>query len=898
MIIIVFYLTSRQLIMRVCHVSFRRRVMWPDCLRGGFVVCVVAFYRLTEMSMILGRFAGRHSNSPLNNEKRGRSINFNLVCLVAACVIPVWLIAGILIHHSYRAMRAQVTENMLEVARFLSMNVDRELASIQAALTGLATSPCFAAGDLAGIHRQTRELLRHYPDADIILADAGGQQLVNSYLPFGAALPKRSIPETVRRVFDTGKPVVSDVFFGALTGRSMISVDIPVFRDGRVVYDLSMTLPTSRLTAILSQYRLPAGRFGAILDSRGALAARTRFQERFVGKKPASELLDTIAASREGVVSMVNFEGIRVFSAFSRSEISNWAVVIGVPSAHVLSNVYRWLGWAITGTLLLSLTGIGLALRIGRTISGPIQTVRTMAALLGHNQPLAGVERTGLKEADEVALALIQSSELSRIRLEERNSAEALLQRSERRYRTVVGDQTETICRYHPDGSICFVNEVYCKLFGRNAEDMVGKRWYPVVLREDLPAVEAQLRALTSAHPVVTVENRVFTVSGEIRWMQFVNRGTFDDQGRLVEVQSVGRDITQRKQVENELRESRKLLQAIFDGTEEAIFVKDLSGRCILANQALLRLLGKGEGEVVGKTTCQVHPDPETVAAIVARENDVMTLGKEVTAEEYIITALGRRLLCTTKLPRRAADGRIIGLIGITRDITERKRAEQDLRDYARRLVDTEEMLRKAIAGELHDEIGRDLTVLGITLSIIDSQFPREADHALRARVGDSARLVESVSRTVRDIMANLRPPVLDDYGLLAALRWHGDLFSKRTGIAVSVLANEPVPRLPVDRELALFRIAQEALTNVAKHAAAREVIISLRHEGGYVALSVVDDGKGIHDVNISQGRRHSGWGMTIMRERAELAGGALRVESEPGQGVAVVVEISNGEDA
>ena len=170
-------------------------------------------------------------------------VQFWLASLVAACVLPVWIAAGFLVVYSYQNKRALTEQRMLETARALTLVVDRELANVQASLTVLTASPSLDSGDLAVFYRAAKTVAHEYPGADIILADATGQQLVNTFLPVGASLPKRSIPDVVHRVYATGRPITSNIFAGAVTGQLRVSVDIPVFRDGRVVYDLAMTFP-------------------------------------------------------------------------------------------------------------------------------------------------------------------------------------------------------------------------------------------------------------------------------------------------------------------------------------------------------------------------------------------------------------------------------------------------------------------------------------------------------------------------------------------------------------------------------------------------------------------------------------------------------------------------------
>lgn len=364
------------------------------------------------------------------------------------------------------------------------------------------------------------------------------------------------------------------------------------------------------------------------------------------------------------------------------------------------------------------------------------------------------------------AMAAISGQEcgLVLIDITERKRLEEQLQQTESRYRTVVEDQTEVICRLSVDGTFTFVNDVYCRFFDKKVEDLLGNNWEPTVFPDDLTGIKEQLRTMSPTNPVVVIENRIYDGSEAIRWMQFVNRGSFDVEGRLLKIQSVGRDIT------------------------------------------------------------------------------------------------------------------------------ERKKSEEELRNYARRLAEIEEELRNKIATELHDEICRDLTVLGMNMAIISNGMKDLVPKRLTARAKVSSKMIKSISHTVRNIMVGLRPPMLEDYGLQATIRWHADLFSKRNGIAVDFDTDELFPRLSEEQETTLFRISQEAHMNVLKHAAAGTVTIKLRIVGDMIRFSVADDGEGFLPNGPSHIQNSSGWGVKIMRERAELIGGIFQVESVPGKGTTVSV--------
>jgi signal transduction histidine kinase len=219
-------------------------------------------------------------------------------------------------------------------------------------------------------------------------------------------------------------------------------------------------------------------------------------------------------------------------------------------------------------------------------------------------------------------------------------------------------------------------------------------------------------------------------------------------------------------------------------------------------------------------------------------------------------------------------------------------RHREQLRALTARLAEQDEAKRRTLARDLHDQIGQRLTALGINLNVIKAGLNVERAPQLCSRLDDSLTLLNATTDRVRRVMADLRPPMLDDYGLLPTLHWCGEQLASRTGIDVVVEGREPDPRLPSSIEDALVRIAQEALTNVAKHALASRVIVALSQEGDRIRLTVSDDGAGFEpDTMNRSGSPH--WGLVTMTERAEAAGGRCRIEAAPGEGTRVVVEVT-----
>lgn len=237
------------------------------------------------------------------------------------------------------------------------------------------------------------------------------------------------------------------------------------------------------------------------------------------------------------------------------------------------------------------------------------------------------------------------------------------------------------------------------------------------------------------------------------------------------------------------------------------------------------------------------------------------------------------------------------GQIGIALDNAQLYEAvrmqHEQLRDLTYRLGDVEESERRELARELHDKVGQNLTALGISLNILKAQLLQGKPGQVESRLDDCLHLVGETTARIRDVMVELRPSVLDDYGLVSTLRWYGAKFSSRTGIQVKVEGDDNMGRLDLTMENAFFRIAQEALTNVAKHAEASGVTINLDALDGYARMTISDNGKGFAQTkSIAEGNAAT-LGLLTMNERALRAGGRLRIESRAGEGTTVIVEVA-----
>ncbi len=402
-----------------------------------------------------------------------------------------------------------------------------------------------------------------------------------------------------------------------------------------------------------------------------------------------------------------------------------------------------WIPWP-TPSYTLPMRWFGLTLLIGMTVSLVYLAAMTIGDALRRSR-------------EEVA---------------ERRRAEEL-------FRAVVEDQTEMIVRWKPDGTRTFVNRAYTQVFGKRPEDFIGSSFFPLVAEPYQDMIREKIRSLTPERPLATAVHESLAPDGGTRWQEWTDRGIFDAEGQLVELQSTGRDITERKRAEETLKATTEQLRALSARVQSA------------------------------------------------REEE------------------GQR-----------------------------------------------------IAREIHDELGGSLTGLQWDLQSIDKSLlaldRRPELDRIRDRIANMAELIDSTISTVRRISSDLRPALLDDVGLVAAIQWYVQQFQARTGIRCEYEASIETADIDPDRANAMFRMCQEILTNVLRHASATFVRVHIRQDEGWLVLQVKDNGRGITD---EESRGEQSLGLVGMRERARLVGGDVAVRGLGGKGTSVVVRVPRTRD-
>jgi PAS domain S-box-containing protein len=377
-----------------------------------------------------------------------------------------------------------------------------------------------------------------------------------------------------------------------------------------------------------------------------------------------------------------------------------------------------------------------------------------------------------------------------------------------------------------------------------------------------------------------------------------------DTNGQFLRSHASVFNVSDRKRAESELGESEMRNAAILRAALDCILSIDADGKIIEFNPAAERTFRYTREQVLGKDVAEIIIPAAMRDAhhrgmrryLTTGETSLLDKRVHVVAMRSDGTEFPAELTVThVRLARQSI------FCACVRDITKEKCAEQELRQYAdelrtasRQLVEVQESERRTLANTLHDLVGQKLTALNINLNIVKAKSAPAMAAQTSARLEDSLKLVDETIESIRDVTAELRPAVLDDYGLMAALRWYAEQSSARTGVPITVIEQGPRRRLPPAAEEALFRIAQESLANIAKHASAEHVTLTFGVTSQSSSLTIADDGRGFDSAVRQQPARAHGWGLMIMRERAATVGAELNLESAPACGTRVIVTLKH----
>jgi PAS domain S-box-containing protein len=444
------------------------------------------------------------------------------------------------------------------------------------------------------------------------------------------------------------------------------------------------------------------------------------------------------------------------------------------------------------------------------------------------------------------------------------------------------------------------------RVLGFTPEERMKQSLAEMATPESVQQVQTELQRQLQLEAISTVtRDRTLTINveyyhknGSKVWLETVIRAIRDDTGSLIGMIGVSRDITERRKVEKALRESEEKFRQLFDRSIVPISLISQDGRLLEANDAWFHLLGYSRDDIPTFNAACLFPSPEMRGEFVER---LLRSGSLPNDESRLRTKDGRLIDVLRSISvRYNPDGSVFGFQSVLRDITELNRtrdelvaSHEQLRKLALRIQEVREEERTTIARELHDHFSQELTALKFDLDSLRRSIAPGADSGLK-RLDAITGLIDRMSLELRQVITEMRPGMLDDLGLCAALDWQAGQFSERTGITCNLILTANDTNLPPSVSTALFRTFQELLTNVARHAGANYVDASFISNGDYVYLAVVDDGRGITDEEL---HNSASLGILGIQERIRACGGTVTFRGEPGRGTTVTVKVPQRTD-
>jgi len=467
-----------------------------------------------------------------------------------------------------------------------------------------------------------------------------------------------------------------------------------------------------------------------------------------------------------------------------------------------------------------------------------------------------------------------------------RIGAEQSLLESEERYRDLVENSHEFICTHDLDGKILSANRAAGQLLGYDPKEFIGKRSIRDILAPEVRDQFDDYMTRILKEGTTTSIMRVVTSSGERRVWEYYNSLRTNGVATPI-VRGIARDITESRRAEKALRESEERYRELFENSKDALYVHNMSGEYTSVNRAAEKLSGYSRHEIAGKHFGDFVV-PEYAHEVRENWKKKLEHAGETSYEIEIITKQGRRIPVEVNSRLIYENDVPVAVQGSVRDITDRKQAQEASRTYARGVIEAQEAERRRISLELHDQIGQILTAVKINLHALQRSGNGAA---VLTGIDDNLKVIDEAFVQVRNLSADLRPLLLDDFGLVVALRWYLERQTKKTGVPsefVSLSLHDD-DRFASELETACFRIAQEALTNVIRHAQARQISVSLESSGTELALLIKDDGIGFDVRAVRAGAAGAVMlGLRGMEERAQAIGGTVTVSSAPGKGTKV----------
>jgi PAS domain S-box-containing protein len=456
--------------------------------------------------------------------------------------------------------------------------------------------------------------------------------------------------------------------------------------------------------------------------------------------------------------------------------------------------------------------------------------------------------------------------------------------------RRIADESPVGIFRADANGRFIYVNARWCELTGRSAMEALESAWDHVIHPGDAGRVRDEWIAMMREGRPLSSECRFVRPDGSVVWVLARVMTERNDAGGTLGSMGMAADITELRKVREELQHARAQLEEraheramqlghmamIVSASDDAILSCDRDGRVVSWNKGAERIFGYTAAEMMGKSPLILSPAERLEESRALTER--VRAGEDVSQFETLrVSRTGEKIDVSISIHAlRDAAGLAVGTSAIICDIRERRKAERRLRQLSWRLLRTQDLERRRVARELHDSTAQTVAALAMNLSLLNRKDMTLPEKKRAALLADSAALADQAVGELRTQSYLLHPPLLDERGLDAALRWFVEGFTARSGIWVELELDPGIARLHEELEMTIFRVVQEGLANVHRHAKSPTARIRLVRDEGWIVLEIRDSGCGIRGRDVES----PGVGVAGMRERLLQIGGTLHIES------------------
>ncbi|MBW1765009.1 MAG: PAS domain S-box protein [Deltaproteobacteria bacterium] len=462
--------------------------------------------------------------------------------------------------------------------------------------------------------------------------------------------------------------------------------------------------------------------------------------------------------------------------------------------------------------------------------------------------------------------------------------------------RGIIDAMIDGVIVFDFEGRVVFTNHAWFTMFGVKPKDIIGKSVMEIPgiewqRKQDMEAFLPLLKEAMEKGSLGPFELTVTTHDKRKKPVSIAGGTTKATRGEPEHIVAVVRDITQRKQAEEALRESEERLQSIIDNTTAVIYLKDRDGKYILINSQFETLFHITKDQVIDKTDYDIYPREISDAL---RENDLRVLEVDgpLEFEEIVPHDDGIHIYISIKFPLRDSSGFSYGVCGISSDITARKQTEEHIRALTQQLIQAQEIERHRISRELHDHVAQDLAASKVACGLL-LKPARSLAGDLKQDISKISNMLGSAITAVRDLAYNLRPQDLEEVGLVQSVFQYCEDFSEKSGVPVDFnYTGIDSLRLNLNAEINIYRLIQEGLNNIRKHADATHATIRLVGASPSIILRIEDNGKGFDvEKRLVSSMAQKRMGLRNMRERATLLQGQMKIHSKPKVGTVISIK-------